>query len=181
MKTLVKWTVEDYHRLIETGLLGSRNIELLQGELIEMPPEGPFHSYITEGIADYFRGTLQGKALVREAHPITLSNSEPQPDLAIVQLPRNLYRQRHPYPEDIFWLIEISQSTLAYDLAEKKQTYAQAGIPEYWVLDIKKQQVYVFRNPNENDYTLKFVVTEGSLSSLAFPELEISVNLLLGD
>jgi len=108
MKTLVKWTVADYHRLIETGIFSNRRVELLQGEVVEMPPEEPIHSYVTEGGVHYLRSLLQGLAVVREAHPITLADSEPQPDVAIVQPPRQRYLQHHPYPQDIFWLILIN-------------------------------------------------------------------------
>jgi Uma2 family endonuclease len=181
MKTLAKWTVEDYHRLIDTGILDQRPVELLQGEIVEMAPEGPIHSYITEGVAQYLRWALQGLALVREAHPITLSDSEPEPDLAIVQPPRQRYSQRHPYPQDIFWLIEVSQSTLNYDFNDKKKTYAQAEIQEYWVVDFRARQVQVFRHPQGEDYSEKFVVSQENLAPLAIPNIEMSVERFWAD
>jgi len=81
-----------------------------------MSPESPLHRFINDSIAEYLRGLLQGKAKVFESHPITLDNSEPEPDIAIVCLLNNNYFHRHPEPEDIYWLIEISQTTLEYDL-----------------------------------------------------------------
>ncbi|MEB5613837.1 Uma2 family endonuclease, partial [Serratia marcescens] len=80
--TIAKWTIEDYHRLIEAGILASRQVELIEGDIIEMTPESPFHAYITEDAAKYLQNLLRDFALVREAHPITLSDSEPEPDLA---------------------------------------------------------------------------------------------------
>lgn len=80
MKTLAKWSVEDYHRLIDTGIISQRQVELIAGEIIEMSPEGPLHAFVTEGFAKYLQSLLQDLALVREAHPITLDDSEPQPD-----------------------------------------------------------------------------------------------------
>ncbi|MEQ8756461.1 MAG: Uma2 family endonuclease [Coleofasciculus sp. G1-WW12-02] len=181
MTTLVKWTVADYHRLIETGILSNRRVELLQGELVEMPPEGPIHSYVTEGGVHYLRSLLQGLAVVREAHPITLADSEPQPDVAIVQPPRQRYLQHHPYPQDIFWLIEISQSTLDYDLNDKRKTYALADIPEYWVVNLKAHQVHVFRQPQQGEYLETFVITQGTIFPLAFPTIEVSINRFFTD
>ncbi len=178
MKTLMQWTVKDYHRLIETGIFSDRCVELLQGEIVEMPPEGPIHAYLTDGIVNYLRHLLKGIALVREAHPITLSNSEPAPDIAIVRLPRQRYQDRHPYPEDIYWLIEISQSTLDYDLSEKKKTYAKEGILEYWVIDTKARQLYRFLNPIAENYTSKTLIQVGNLTPQAFPDIQVSVSQL---
>ena len=112
MKTRYKWTVADYHQLVATGLLEGKSVELLEGELISMSPEGVPHSYTNRSVADYLRTLLSDIAIVSEAHPVTLDNSEPEPDLAIVRLPKELYKQHHPYPEDIYWLIEISNRTL---------------------------------------------------------------------
>lgn len=120
MVTLLKWTVPDYHHLIEQGLLDGKKVELLDGDLVTMAPEGPLHSYTTTTVADYLRQNLHGLALVREAHPITLSQSEPEPDIAIVLAPQERYKERHPQADDIFWLIEIANSTQAYDLNDKK-------------------------------------------------------------
>ncbi|HLO83999.1 MAG TPA: Uma2 family endonuclease [Nostocaceae cyanobacterium] len=82
--TTAKWSLEDYHRMIEVGLLASRQVELLNGEIIDMPPEGPEHAQISTDAADYLRQLLGQKALVRDAKPITIkeTNSEPEPDLA---------------------------------------------------------------------------------------------------
>ncbi|ELR97019.1 Uma2 family endonuclease [Gloeocapsa sp. PCC 73106] len=175
MKTLAKWTVEDYHRLIETGLLNQRRVELIAGEIIEMSPEGPLHAFVTEGFAKYLQALLQEMALVREAHPITLADSELEPDLAICKLPRQQYKICHPQPSDIFWLIEISQTTLNYDLSEKKQIYAKAGIQEYWVVDVNKSQIYVFRQPQEDNYQASSTIREGFIIPLAFPHIEVLV------
>lgn len=176
MKTIAKWDIEDYHRLIETGILGDRHLELLQGEIWEMSPEGPLHTYVTEGLGNYLRSLLENRAVVREAHPITLSDSEPQPDLAIVQPPRQRYRERHPYPEDIFWLVETSQSTVDYDLNDKKKIYARAKIGEYWVVDVNQNRIHIFREPQGEDYQVKSIVVRGTITPQAFSNLRVSVD-----
>ena len=106
--TLAKWTLQQYHQMIAAGILDNQRVELLHGEIVEMAPEGPEHAQISTDAADYLQVVLGTRALLREAKPITLSNinSEPEPDIAIVEPLRNIYRTRHPYPENIFWLIE---------------------------------------------------------------------------
>lgn len=175
MVSPLKWTVQDYHHLIEQGLLDGKKVELLDGNLVTMPPEGPLHSYTNNVSADYLRRNLQGLALVREAHPITLSCSEPEPDIAIAVPPDERYKDRHPQVDDIFWLIEVANSTQAYDLNDKKQIYARDGIPEYWVADLTNRQLFVFREPKNEDYDLQQIYSEGIIYSQAFPKIKISV------
>ncbi|BAQ64652.1 Uma2 family endonuclease [Geminocystis sp. NIES-3709] len=174
----MKWSLEDYHNLIDNGVLANKNVELLDGELIEMPPESPLHSYVAINSSDYLRDVLKGLALVREAHPITFTNSEPEPDVAIVKLPTNQYKNRHPYSQDIFWLIEVSNKTLNYDLNDKKKIYAQEGIKEYWVADTNSRQVHIFLTPENGNYQIKKIVSEGIIKPQSFPDLELSINQL---
>ena len=180
MKTRYKWTVEDYHQLIETGLLEGKPVELLEGELIEMSPEGIPHSFTNRSVADYLRTLLKGQAFISEAHPITLDNSEPEPDIAIVRLPNDIYKLHHPYPQDIHWLIEVSNRTIEKDTKEKTVIYARNGIPEYWVIDLPHNKVWVFTQPNLQGYLKTEEFTTGNVSPLAFPNIAIAVkNLLL--
>ncbi|MEG3437901.1 Uma2 family endonuclease [Pannus brasiliensis CCIBt3594] len=175
MKTVAKWTVEEYHRLIEAGMLDRRRVELIAGEILEMAPESPFHAFVTEGSAKYIQNLLRGLALIREAHPIALDDSEPEPDLAIVRLPRQQYSTRHPGPEEIFWVIEVSRSTLEYDLTDKKRIYARAGIPEYWGIDIESKRVYLFRDPRGEDYESVSILDRGTILPLAFPDIPVAI------
>lgn len=175
MKTSLKWTIEEYHRLIDLNFFRDRRVELLEGEIIEMPPEGLFHAFLTEGTVEYLRALLSSLALVREAHPISLADSEPEPDIAVVKLPRDRYRSRHPHPEDILWLVEISRTTLDFDLNEKKQAYARSNILEYWVVNVKAKQLHVFREPSSGSYTTEFILTERSIEPLAFPDISVAI------
>lgn len=180
-RTLMRWTLDDYHRLIKSGILRDRRIELLQGELIEMAPESPIHTSKTASGADYLRQQLSGLALIREAHPITLSTSEPEPDLAVVKGSSHTdYAERHPYPEDVLLLVEIANSTLTYDLNEKQKTYAEANIQEYWVLDTAHKKLHVFRQPQSKSYQESLVLENGMLKLVAFPNVQISVKTFLG-
>ncbi len=165
--------------MIEAGILGDRRVELLEGEIVEISPEGPTHAFYGEEIADYLRSCLGEKALVREARPITLSDSEPEPDIAVVKPPRIRYRDRHPGPDDIFLLIEVSQSTQAYDLGDKQKAYAAAGIQEYWVVDLKAKQMTVFRQPARTSYLSRLEVRMGAIAPLAFPAVKMSIEKVL--
>ncbi|GBF80897.1 hypothetical protein AsFPU1_2306 [Aphanothece sacrum FPU1] len=166
--------------MIEAGILNDRRVELIFGEIIQMSPEGPFHHFVNMSVAQYLRLLLGEQAQVSEAHPITLSDSEPEPDIAVVRSPDTLYINRHPYAQDIYWLIEISHSTLSKDLGIKKKAYAQANILEYWIIDIKSQSLKVFQNPQDDNYQIEVNYKDGFISPLAFPTIQINVNKLLG-
>lgn len=145
---IAKWTLDDYHRMIEVGLLDSRHVELLNGEIIEMPPEGEPHAYYRTEAKDYLKELLGTRVKIREAAPITIPTnaSEPEPDLALVQPLGREYLQHHPYPENIFWLIEFSNTSLAKDLDIKRKAYATASIPEYWVMKrLAPKRAHIFR------------------------------------
>ncbi|KAM3098028.1 Uma2 family endonuclease [Phormidesmis sp. 146-12] len=159
---LAKWTLDDYHRMVASGVLDDRQVELLHGEIVEMPPEGEPHAYFNTSTRDYLIGLLgdplrvtrRDRVTVREAKPITLphSTSEPEPDLAIsssypqgvVQPLGREYLTHHPHPENIFWLIEFSNSSLTKDTEVKRKTYAQANISEYWVVNLKTMELVVY-------------------------------------
>jgi Uma2 family endonuclease len=174
--TLAKWTLQDYHQMIAAGILDDRCVELLNGEIVEMVPEGVPHASSSDETAEYLRKLLGSRARIRESHPITLPNaSEPEPDIAIVEPFSEIYRQHHPYPENIFWLIEFSNSSLDKDLGLKKQVYAEAGIQEYWVVNLKVRHLKVFRDPSPHGYQTELTLTEGAIAPIAFPDIQIDV------
>ena len=178
MKTLAKWSVADYHRMIEAGILHDRQVELLAGEIVEMSPETPIHYVTAKRGAKYLEDLLVGKAEVRFNGPITLSQSEPEPDIAIVHLPETAYLDRHPAPRDIFWLIEIANTSLGKDLTLKASIYAAAEIPEYWVLNLTTQQITLFRAPQHGQYTEARSIQLGMITPLAFPEIQVAIERL---
>ncbi|MEL6440958.1 MAG: Uma2 family endonuclease [Cyanobacteria bacterium J06621_8] len=177
--TTYKWSIAEYHSLIESGVLAGKSVELLNGEIIEMSPEREEHSYTNDDVAELLRVKLKGLAKIRESHPITLDDSEPEPDIAIVRLPKTIYTQHHPYPEDIYWLVEISQKTLAKDLTVKSTTYARNGIPEYWVIDLVNKKLIIHTAPQNSQYTEVTEYQSGTVLSLAFPQVKIDLNQLL--
>ena len=124
---------------------------------------------------------LGDHATVRQAKPITLPNSraEPEPDIAIVQPLGREYLSHHPYSENIFWIIKYSDSNLSKDLNLKTQVYAKVNIPEYWVVDLKRQILIVFREPEAGQHRSQTEHTEGQITSLAFPNIALSVSSII--
>jgi Uma2 family endonuclease len=178
--TTYKWTIDEYHRLVDSGVLDEKHVELLNGEIVEMAPEGIPHASYGDRTEDYIRQLLGSKAWLRIGKPITLpNNSEPESDIAVVQPPSSFYSTHHPYPENIFWLIEFSNSSLAKDLQVKTKIYAAAGIQEYWVINLKAMTLIVHRSPSPDGYQAEQTLTQGNVNPLAFPDVPVSVQRLL--
>jgi Uma2 family endonuclease len=177
--TIYKWSIDEWHELVDSGVLEGKPVELLEGNIVEMSPEGIEHSYTNQSVSDYLRNLLQGKAHIRDAHPITLDNSEPEPDIAIVQLPTTIYRQHHPFPQNIYLLIEVSNKTLKKDLEEKIITYARNNIPEYWVIDLKNKKLIVHTHPQNGIYSQILEYQSGTITPQVFPDLDIDLSKLL--
>ncbi len=179
MATLTKWSIVDYHKMRDNGILDHRRCELINGKIWNMAPEGEFHRFVNDRGAEYLRKVLRNKAKIFEAHPITLTDSEPEPDIAIVKLPDTTYLKHHPYPEDIYWLIEVADSTLTYDLEKKKKLYAKAGIREYWVINVIGKKMTVFRNIQEDDFFNQQTMSAGIIHPVAFPDVSVDVRILV--
>lgn len=179
--TTAKWTLEQYHQMIAAGILADRRVELLNGEIIEMPPEGEPHAFYSRTNAKYLENLLGDRAEVLQGKPITIpaSQSEPEPDIAIVQPLGREYLQHHPYPENIFWLIEYANTSFNKDANPKAQAYAAARIPEYWIVNLKKMELIVMRHPAGDRYPSPTILSEGTISPLAFPDVAISIRQLL--
>lgn len=178
--TTDQWTIDRYHQAIGAGLFEDEPIELLKGAIVLMSPEGEAHAYYNTEAGDYVRLVLGDRAKVREAKPITLPNaSEPIPDLAIVKPLGNIYLEHHPYPEDIFWLVEFSQTSLSKDLNDKKVIYAEGGIIEYWVVNLRENCIHVFRDWTQQGYTTELRLATGYLAPFVFPEIQFQVQRFL--
>lgn len=181
MTTTTKWTIHDYHRMIEAGILDDRHVELLHGDIVDMSPEGTPHAHRSTKAAKYLVRLLGDRAEIREGKPITLVNqSEPQPDIAVVQELGDAYLEHHPYAENVFWLIEFSDSTLTHDLQVKARIYASANIQEYWVANLRATKLIVFREPEQSGYRSQTELTTGNIQPLAFPDLYVAVGRILG-
>lgn len=174
--TAYKWSINEWHNLVESGVLAGKSVELLDGEIARVSPEKPIHSSRIVRVADYLRNLLGDGAQVREAHSVTLDQSEPEPDIAVVSYRSNFYSDRHPHPIDIYWLIEVSSSTLALDTKIKSKIYARNGIKEYWIIDLVNSKLIVYTQPLGEQYTKVVELDSGSVSPQAFPDLDIQLN-----
>lgn len=169
------WTVEEYHRMIDANILTTDDkVELLEGKVVQMSPQRPPHASTTQRSDRYLQNLLRDLADIRVQLPITLSTSEPEPDIAVVRIEPGAYGDRHPNASDIFLLIEIAHTTLNIDRQEKAPIYARANIVEYWILDISNRRVYIFRNPTESGYQEEIILNvDAAIAPLAFPEIQI--------
>jgi len=176
-----KWSISQYHEAIAAGLFQDSDVELLDEELFTMSPEGPIHSG-TITLAQYylFSAIPQDKGIIRLGNPVTLSASEPEPDIAIVRPGR--YLDRHPELEDILVIIEYAHSSLPKDndpKGKKFQTYAREGIQDYWVVDLQKMELQVNRQPDGSEYLFRPTYTNGAVQPLSL-DIRLQVGRLLG-
>jgi Uma2 family endonuclease len=149
-----KFTVGQYHQMVETGILTDRDrVELLQGEIIEMSPVGRQHAACVDRLNELLVLGLSTRAIVRVQSPIRLGNSsEPQPDVAILRRRPDFYAEAHPQAEDVLALVEVSDTTVEFDRTVKVPLYAQDGIAEVWIVDLKAGAVEVYREPKGDGY-----------------------------
>lgn len=142
-------TVDAFHRMGETGILGPADrVELIDGEIIDMSPIGALHAAIVAQLAMMFSQKLGPKAVVWCQNPLRLDDvSEPEPDLVILRPRADFYATAHPGPADALLVIEVADTSLAYDLGVKVPLYARHGIPEVWVIDAATRRTRVFREP----------------------------------
>lgn len=142
-------TVDAFHRMGETGILGPTDrVELIDGEIIDMSPIGALHAAIVDVLARHFVRCAGESVFVRCQNPLHLDAiSEPEPDIAILRPRADLYTTSHPGPADVLLVIEVADTSLAYDLGTKVPLYARHGIPEVWVIDAATRRTRVFRRP----------------------------------
>ncbi|MFM7427410.1 MAG: Uma2 family endonuclease [Elainella sp.] len=179
--TLAKISLEQYHRMVEAGIWDDRQVELLNGIIVEMAPEGIPHASKRTKAQEYLVKLLGDTVQLRIAAPITLEDaSEPEPDLAIVRRQDDQYDIHHPYPEDIFWVIEYSQTSLEKDLGIKAAIYAAAEIAEYWVVNLNENKLVILREPIDGLYQSRQELASGQISPVAFPGVAVEVARLLG-
>ncbi|NER22447.1 MAG: Uma2 family endonuclease [Symploca sp. SIO1C2] len=180
---LKRWTVQEYHRISELGILdANERTELIAGQITLMAAKGTPHVTALRLLAAALDALLaEQPAFVSTQDPIQLDNfSEPEPDLAIVQGTVLDYTEDHPRPEQVYLVVEVADSTLKQDCEIKDKLYAQAGITEYWVLDLKNRQLHIFRNPTPTGYTNHLILSEPNQASpLAFPSCTLTLTSIL--
>lgn len=180
------FTVDEYYRMAEVGILRpDERVQLIEGVIVQMPPIGPRHAFNVDRVADLFRLRVGTQARIRTQQPIRLASlAEPEPDIAIVRsylTSPKMYETRHPGPDDVLVLIEIADSTLAFDLGEKAAMYAQSNVKELWVVDLHNDRMHVHREPTGDGYASVEVAERGmTVNPLAFPDVEFTADEILG-
>lgn len=147
------FTIDEYHRLVDLGFFTENDrIELIRGEIVEIAPKRTPHSVCNSLLWKQLYELVGKLAEIRVQEPITLSSSsEPEPDVVIAKKKDDNYLAAHPTVEDIILIIEISDSTLKYDREIKLSLYAEAGINNYWIINLVDHNLEVYRNPFSSD------------------------------
>ena len=168
--------------MAQTGVLkaGAR-MELLNGEIIDMSPIGPFHGSVTKYLNLLFAAAARGRWITQVQDPVRLDDhSEPETDLALLKPSPDFYRKHHPQTADVFLIVEVSDTTLYLDQEEKIPAYGRSGIPEVWIVNLADLTVEVYREPHFAGYGSKTILRAGDQAKpQAFPDVAVDVSELL--
>ena len=142
---IARFSVDQYHRMIQSGAFTEDDrFELIEGWVVTKMAKGPAHEYVTGRADEILRELVPRGWHVRNQAPITLGDSEPEPDLSIARGERGAFRDRHPGASDVALVVEVSDTTLATDRL-KARVYAASGIAEYWIVNLSERCVEVYR------------------------------------
>lgn len=164
-----KLTVEAYHRMGAAGVFApAARVELIQGEVVDMAPIGSKHASVVRRLNQRLGMAAGPRAVVAVQDPIQLDTStEPQPDLALLRPRADFYSERHPLPAEVLLIIEVADTTLRYDRDVKVPLYAQAEIPEVWLVDVDARSVTIHRDPANGVYRSTREASAGESIALA--------------
>lgn len=177
------FTTAEYHRLTEIGLLTEDDhVELLNGEIIEMAPIGPRHAACVKRIAELFHVKVKRFALVGVQDPIELDDlSEPEPDISLLKRRPDFYATGHPTPADVLIAIEVADTTMPKDREVKLPSYARAGIPEAWLIDLFNDRIEIHHAPHLGVYQEVRIIQRGQkFASPTLPQLKCKAEDILG-
>ena len=177
-----KLDVDTVYHLLETGRIGpEERVELVDGELLTMPAIGTRHSSATSRLVErLIRATDPDRVMVTGSAPLRLDRyNELEPDVLVVKRRDDDYGRSHPTPADTLLVIEVSDSTRAFDLGRKAELYARFGVAEYWVVDVVCRQVLVHRAPEGGAFAEVTMHAEGALTPSALPDVALDIAALL--
>jgi len=168
-----RFTVSEYHRMAEAGILGEDDrVELIDGQIYVMSPIGSQHAACVNHLSRLFILGVHDQAVVHIQNPILLTpNSEPEPDVALLAPRDDAYAARHPRPDEVMLIVEVSGSSLAFDQTTKLPLYAQSGIPEVWIVALQEDQLHIHREPSASGYAEHAIRERGdTLTVHALPD-----------
>jgi len=169
--------------MVEAGVYGPQDrIELIDGQLIDVPPQGSPHFGTLTRVEHRFREAFGTRALVRGQGPLPVGvDSQPEPDIALVRWSERFYVDQHPAVADTYAVVEIAYTSLQFDRGVKRRIYGAGRVPEYWIVDVQAGAIEVYRGPHDLGYTSPAVFRRGqSVSFAAFPDVVFTVDELLG-
>jgi Uma2 family endonuclease len=182
-QTVHRFTVDEFLRMDEAGIFDPDvRLELLDGEIVEMSPVGVPHAACVTRLTALLVPLLARRATVRIQNPLVLdAHQMPQPDIAVVRFRADGYAAGHPRATDALLVIEVADSSLRTDRRRKVPRYAQAEIPEAWLIDLPGDAVEVCREPRDGHYTdVRTAARRGdTIAPLAFPDLALRVEDIL--
>jgi Uma2 family endonuclease len=175
------FNVAEYYRMMEAGILSeSDHVELIDGEVIEMSPIGSRHAACVDRLNKFLNKL--NDVIVRVQNPIRLDDfSEPQPDITLLRMRADYYAKGHPTPTDVLLVIEVADSSTEFDRVVKLPLYAEALIPEFWLVNLPDEKIEVFSPPLNGTFQKSQEFKRGeTLASQAIPELSLAVGTILG-
>jgi len=142
-------SVDQYHQMIDSGILTEDDpVELLDGCLVRKMPKHALHTFVTQELHDWLARVLPVGYYRNSQEPVTLPTSESEPDNSVIRGQRRMFVKHHPHAADAVLFVEVSETTLAHDRGPKKRIYAQANIPQYWIINLIERQIEVYREPD---------------------------------
>jgi len=176
------FTVDEYHEMGRTGILCEDDrVELIDGEIVQMSPIGRRHAASVNRLNQLFSRHLGTSALVSIQNPVRLDqHSEPEPDVALLRPRSDYYASGHPGPSDVLLIIEVAETSVDFDREVKIPRYAEAGIPEVWLVDLSADAIDIHRSPTAAAYVqVQTVSGTDHLAPLALPQLKLSANEII--
>jgi Uma2 family endonuclease len=174
-------TIDRYQKMVTSGVLTPRDrVELIEGEILDRAPIGTRHASVTRRLHKRLMMVVGDDAVVGAANPVDLGDaSEPEPDLLVLRPQADDYVRAHPQAHDVLLLVEVSDSSFAFDQGAKRALYAKFGVSEYWVVDVNSRRIFAYAGPVQSAFqrTREYVIGD-TISPQAFPNVKIIVNEL---
>jgi Uma2 family endonuclease len=177
------FSVDEFHQMAEAGVFHEDDrLELLNGEIVQMTPIGREHASCVARLTERFGEHCRGTAIVWVQNPLVLDDgTEFYPDIALLVRRSDFYLESHPRPGDALMVVEVPDTTLAYDRTVKLPRYARAGVREVWIVDLAGRGIEVYRQPEGGDYRERHRAGPGqSLTIAGVGDRDIAVGDLLG-
>ena len=171
--------VDAYRRMFETGVIAQdARVELIDGEIFDMPPIGLPHSSIVNQLTERFVLAMAGHAIVQPQSSIVLSDlSEPEPDLCVLRTEKDYYRYTPKRTEDVLLIVGVAESSMAYDRSIKVPMYARHNLPEVWLIDVQRRELHRFLEPCPDGYQKHDCLpTPATLTPTCLPEISIDMS-----